>query len=69
VSGLYNEGLYSISIRLNPQDNVKLLNMDNFVMNPVDGDYLEGLCNKSFIPSDERTTAEHLARMPVADVA
>jgi hypothetical protein len=54
---------------LSPQDNVKLLNMDNFVMNRVGGDYLEGLCYKSFISIDDRTTVEQLARMLAVDVS
>jgi hypothetical protein len=69
IRSLYNEGLLYISIPLSPQDTVKLLTMENFVMNRVGGDYLEGLCYKSFISIDDRTTVEQLARMLAVDVS
>jgi hypothetical protein len=47
-----------IAVPLSPQDTVKLLPLDHFVMNRVGGDYLEGLCYRSFISIDESTTVE-----------
>lgn len=69
VRGLYNEGLIYISVPLTPQDTVKLLPLDNFVMNRVGGDYLEGLCYKSFISIDDRTTVDQLSKMLAVDVS
>ncbi|KAH0788920.1 protein FAM91A1 [Histomonas meleagridis] len=68
IRGLINEGLIYINIPLTQQDTVKLLPLDNFVMNRVCGDYLEGLCYKSFISIDERTTIEQLSKMLAVEV-
>ena len=68
IRGLYNESLIYITIPLKPQDTVKLLPLDNFVMNRVGGDYLEGLCYKSFISIDDRTTVDHLSTMLAVEV-
>lgn len=69
IRGLINENLIYISVPLTPQDTVKLLPLDNFVMNRVGGDYLEGLCYKSFISIDDRTTVKQLSKMLAVDVA
>ena len=69
IRALINESLIYISVPLSPQDTVKLLPLDNFVMNRVGGDYLEGLCYKSFISIDDRTTVEQLSKMLAVDVA
>ena len=69
IRSLYNEGLLYIAVPLTPQDTVKLLPLDNFVMNRVGGDYLEGLCYKSFISIDDRTTVEQLSKMLAVDVS
>jgi len=68
LRGLYNESLIYVSIPLKQPDTVKLLPLDNFVMNRVGGDYLEGLCYKSFISIDDRTTVDHLSTMLAVDV-
>jgi hypothetical protein len=69
IRGLYNESLIYIAVPLSAQDTVKLLPLDNFVMNRVGGDYLEGLCYKSFISIDESTTVLQLSGMLAIDVA
>jgi hypothetical protein len=69
VRALYNEALVYVSVPLGPQDTVKLLPLDNFVMNRVGGDYLEGLCYKSFISIDDRTTVDQLSKMLAVDVS
>ena len=68
VRTLINENLIYVSINLTPAATVKLLPLDNFVMNRVGGDYLEGLCYKSFISIDDRTTVEQLSKMLAVDV-
>ncbi|EAY21587.1 mKIAA0493 protein, putative [Trichomonas vaginalis G3] len=68
VRALYNECLIYISIPLAPQDTIKLLTLEKFVMNRMAGDYLEGLCYKSFISIDDRTTVEQLSKMLAVDV-
>ncbi|OHT02124.1 hypothetical protein TRFO_07331 [Tritrichomonas foetus] len=69
IRSLINESLIYIAVPLTPKDTVKLLPLDNFVMNRVGGDYLEGLCYKSFISIDDRTTVEQLSKMLAVDVA
>lgn len=66
---LFKENLLYISIPLAPEDTIKLLPLDNFVMNRVGGDYLEGLCYKSFISIDDRTTVFQLSKMLDVNVA
>ena len=66
---LFKESLLYISIPLAPEDTIKLLPLDKFVMNRVGGDYLEGLCYKSFISIDERTTVSQLSKMLDVNVA
>ena len=68
IIGLLNENIIYISVPLTPQDTVKLLPLDNFVMNRVGGDYLEGLCYKSFISIDNRTTVEQLSKLLTVEV-
>jgi hypothetical protein len=69
IRGLISESLLYIAVPLSPQDTVKLLPLDNFVMNRVGGDYLEGLCYKSFISIDDRTTVDQLSKMLAVDVS
>ncbi|OHT01424.1 hypothetical protein TRFO_31741 [Tritrichomonas foetus] len=69
IRSLINEGLVYISVPLTSSATVKLLPLDNFVMNRVGGDYLEGLCYKSFISIDDRTTVEQLSKMLAVDVS
>lgn len=69
IQKLYADNLIYIQIPLTTNDTVKLLPLDNFVMNRVGGDYLEGLCYKSFISIDERTTIENLSKMLAVDVS
>lgn len=68
IVGLLRENAVYISVPLTPQDTVKLLPLDNFVMNRVGGDYLEGLCYKSFISIDSRTTVEQLSKLLAVEV-
>lgn len=69
IRALIDEGLIYTSVPLAPEATVKLLPLDNFVMNRVGGDYLEGLCYKSFISIDDRTTVEQLSKMLAVDVS
>jgi hypothetical protein len=69
IRGLIGESLVYIAVPLSPQDTVKLLPLDNFVMNRVGGDYLEGLCYKSFISIDDRTTVDQLSKMLAVEVS
>jgi hypothetical protein len=69
IRNLISESLVYITVPLSPQDTVKLLPLDNFVMNRVGGDYLEGLCYKSFISIDDRTTVDQLSKMLAVDVS
>jgi hypothetical protein len=68
IRGLINDSLVYIEVPLSPQDTVKLLALDKFVMNCVGGDYLEGLCYKSFISIDDRTTVDQLSKMLAVEV-
>lgn len=69
IRSLIDEGLLYISVPLTPDATVKLLPLDNFVMNRVGGDYLECLCYKSFISIDDRITVDQLSKMLAVDVS
>jgi hypothetical protein len=68
IRRLYELSLVYFAVPLTPQDTVKVLPLDNFVMNRGSGDYVESLCYKSFISIDDRITVEQLATMLATDV-
>jgi len=63
VRNLYNKGLVYLDVPITNLDYVYVPTLDGFVMNRVQGDFLETLLYKIFVTLDGQTTAKDIAEV------
>ncbi|XP_078674348.1 protein FAM91A1-like [Branchiostoma floridae x Branchiostoma belcheri] len=68
VQSLYHKGLVYLEVPINDDDCIIVPPLEGFVMNRVQGDYLETLLYKIFVSIDEHTTVTELANVLQIDL-
>eukprot|EP00058_Branchiostoma_floridae_P024167 XP_002609657.1 hypothetical protein BRAFLDRAFT_123571 [Branchiostoma floridae] len=68
IQSLYHKGLVYLEVPINDDDCIIVPPLEGFVMNRVQGDYLETLLYKIFVSIDEHTTVNELANVLQIDL-
>ncbi|XP_035665843.1 protein FAM91A1-like [Branchiostoma floridae] len=68
IQSLYHKGLVYLEVPINDDDCIIVPPLEGFVMNRVQGDYLETLLYKIFVSIDEHTTVTELANVLQIDL-